>query len=171
MKKICTKIRSFSVTALLKKKYQQAKEKVLSGLDHHIENCPRCRKRLRLENRVEIALMLIKTRPYKMGLLGKANEKALNMLSHKLRYAPRAEALRKSKSDISRLEKIYPLVEPFINATACLLILFMIKTGTCRSIESCREKGTQTIENYYANRLNDADLFDEIFPENGNSLS
>ncbi len=164
MRLLNRKTRSLSIKTVLKRKFRLAKARLISRLDSHIENCPRCRKRLCMESRVEMAMMLIKTQPYKMGLLGKANGKALDVLTHSLRYAPKADALREKKSDISRVEKLYPAFEPFLTAAACLLVLVMIKMGVCNSIKSCKEEGTRTIEKYYAKRV-DTETYNEIFPE------
>lgn len=134
-------------------------------LSDHVAHCPRCRQRLAMVNRVELALTLVQTQPLNVGLLARANNKALDILKHSLRNAPKSAALRIAKTDLSRLEKMRPGLERVLNAAACVFVIFMIKTGISRSLLDYKEQGEAVIKNYYARNL-DSQIFDEIFPKN-----
>jgi hypothetical protein len=133
-------------------------------LSDHVAHCPRCQRRLAMVNRVELALTLVKTQPLSMGLLARANHKALDVLKHSLRNAPKSAALRIAKADLSRLEKIQPGFERILNVAACVFVVLMIKTGISHSLLDYKEQGEAVIENYYARHL-DSQLFDDIFPK------
>ena len=133
-------------------------------LTDHITRCPRCQRKLAAVNRVEIAMMLMKTQPQDLGLLARANSKALDMLKHSLRYAPQSAGLRTMRADQNRLEKIRPGLERVMNTAACIFIVFMIKTGISQSLLDYKEQGETAIKNYYTRNL-DSQLFDELFTE------
>jgi len=136
---------------------------LLERLSDHIAECPRCQRRLAMVNCVELGLTLIKTQPLKIGLLSLANNRALDVLKHSLRYAPKSTILRNAKSDTNRLEKMRPGLERVLNAAACVFVVLMIKTGVSNSLLDYKEQGEAVIHNYYARNL-DNQMFDEIFP-------
>jgi hypothetical protein len=139
------------------------KSRMLERLNDHVAGCPRCQRRLAMVNRVEVALMLMKAEPYQMGLLARANNKALDVLTHSLRFAPKSDLLRQAKSDTHRIEKVRPILEKMLNVAACLFVVIMIKTGISHSLSDYKEQGEAVIHNYYARNL-DSQMFDEIFP-------
>ena len=138
--------------------------RVIERLNDHVAHCPRCQQRLAIVNRVEIAMMLMKTQPQDLGLLARANSKALDTLKHSLRNAPQSAVLRTAQVDQSRFEKIRPGLERVMNTAACLFVVLMIKTGVSSSLTDYRRQGEAAIHNYYARNL-DSQIFDEIFPE------
>jgi len=140
------------------------RSRLTERLNDHVAQCPRCQRRLAMVHRVELALTLVKTQPQDIGLLARANTKALNTLKHSLRNAPKSAALRIAKADLSRLEKMRPGLERVLSAAACVFIVFMIKTGISRSLLDYKEQGEAVIKNYYARNLDDS-LFNEIFPD------
>lgn len=139
------------------------KSGLLERLSDHVAECPRCRERLAMIHRIELGLMLMKTQPLEDGLLSRANNRALEVLKHSLRYAPKSELLRNATSDISRLEKMRPGFERILNTAACLFVLVMIKTGTSNSLLGYRVQGKAVIHNYYARNL-DSQTLSELFP-------
>lgn len=138
--------------------------RILERLNDHVSNCPRCQQRLAIINRVEVAMMLLKMQPQDVGLLARANNKALGTLKHSLRDAPQSAALRTTQADQNRFEKIRPGLERVMNTAACLFVVLMIKTGISSSLIDYREQGETVIHNYYARNL-DSQIFDEIFPK------
>lgn len=122
-----------------------------------------------MTNRVELALMLIKSQPLNTGLLARANNKALNMLKHSLRNAPKAIALRTVQADLTRLGKIHIDLERVLNVAACIFVVIMIKTGQSNSLMNYQKQGKAAIKNYYARNL-DSQMVNEIFPEDTSSL-
>jgi hypothetical protein len=144
------------------------KMRLFRHLDDHVSECPKCQKRLVMVNRVEVALMLVKSEPYEMGLLARANSKALDVLTHSLRFTPKSTHLRQVKSDPNYIEKAYPLLERVLNVAACLFVIIMIKTGVSNSLLDYKDQGESVIHNYYARNL-DTQMFDEIFPSDSPS--
>jgi len=158
-KKICRSVRNERCGLI-----GSIRERLLGRLNNHIAECPRCQKRLAMVNRVEIALMLMKSQPMEIGLLARANNRALGVLAHSLRFGPKSERLRHAVSDTTRLEKARPFIEKALNVAACLFIALMIKTGLSHSLLDCKEQGQAVIENYYARNL-DGQMVEEIFPK------
>lgn len=148
---------------------QSLRMRLIRRLNDHVAECPNCQKRLAMVNRVEIALMLMKSQPYEMGLLARANNRALDVLKHSLRYAPKSAVLRNAKSDTNRLEKMRPGLERAMNVAACIFVAVMIKTGVSDSLLDYKEQGEAVIHNYYARNL-DSQMFDEIFPEDSSPI-
>ena len=140
------------------------KVRLLRRLDDHVAECPKCQRRLATVNRVEVALMLMKSQPYEMGLLARANNRALDVLAHSLRFSPKSTLLRQAKSDTNCIEKARPFIERALNVAACLFIVVMINTGVSHSFLDYKQRGEAVIHNYYARNL-DEQLFNEIFPE------
>ncbi len=143
--------------------------RVMEQLSDHVANCPRCQRRLAMKNRVELALMLIKSQPLNMGLLARANNKALNILKHSLRNAPKSVALRAARTDLTRLKKIHISMERVLNVAACVFVVIMIKAGQSNSLLNYQKQGKTAIKNYYARNL-DSQMVNEIFPEDSSSL-
>ena len=144
------------------------KMRLLQRLDDHVAECPKCQRRLAVLNRVEVALMLTKSQPYEMGLLARANNKALDVLTHSLRFGSKSTLLRQAKSDTNRIEKVCPFIERVLNVAACLFIIVMIKSGVSHSLLDYKEQGEAVIHNYYARNL-DSQTFNEIFPTDSSS--
>lgn len=138
------------------------RSRALERLNDHVAYCPRCQRRLAIVNRVEIAMMLMKTQPQDLGLLARANSKALDTLKHSLRNAPQSAALRTIQVNQSRFEKFRPGLERVLNVAACVFVVIMIKTGVSNSLLDYKEQGENVIHNYYARNL-DRQMFDEIF--------
>lgn len=132
-------------------------------LNEHIANCPKCRRRLAGQNRVELALMLMKTQPQSLHLLAKANAKTLGVLKHSLREAPKSESLRRSRPDTGRFEKMRPGMERVANTAACFFVVLMIKTGLTNSLADYQNQGETAIHNYYARNLGQS-MADELLP-------
>ncbi len=144
------------------------RSRVIERLAGHVAHCPRCQRRLAIANRVEIALMLIKTQPMNIDLLAKANNKTLDVLKHSLRYAPKSAILRNARSDLSRFEKMRPGFERVLNVAACVFVILMIRTGVSNSLVKYKDQGEAIIKNYYARNL-DSQIFDELFPADSSS--
>ena len=147
---------------------RSVKMRLLERLSEHIAECPRCQRRLAMVNRVELGLTLMNTQPLEIGLLSRANNRALDVLKHSLRYAPKSAFLRNAKTDTHRLEKIRPGLERALNAAACVFVVLMIKTGVSNSLLDYKEQAEVVIHNYYARNL-DSQMFDEIFPIDSSS--
>jgi len=138
------------------------KEQIRNRLADHIATCPRCQKRLALANRVELALDLLKTQPHSMDLLAQANTKAIGVLKHSLRYAPKSEKLRHARPDVHWLDKKRPVIERVLNMAACLFVVLMMRMGINSTLTDVKTTGQAVLHNYYARNL-DSQTVDEIF--------
>ena len=138
------------------------------GLDadwvqNHIANCPRCRKRLALVGKVELALSVIKSQPHSLDLLMRANAQAIGVLKHSLRNSPKAQKLKAILPEPKLLESCGKYKHSIANAVACLAVLFLMKIGIFSSIEKFQNQGSQAVKNYYAAHVGQ-EMTDDIFP-------
>ena len=140
------------------------KERAFRRLTDHIATCPRCRKRLAMANRVELAMSLLKSQRHDLDLLARANAKAINVLKHPLRNAPQSTQLRRSKPDCTWLEKKGFVIEKILNVAACLFVIAMIRMGVTSSFVDVQSKGKTALHNYYARNL-DSQTANELFPD------
>jgi hypothetical protein len=138
------------------------KMRLLGKLDNHIAHCEKCQQRLAATNRVEAALMLMKTQPQKTDLLSRANTRVLNNLNHALREDAKSDGLKTARPETNRIERMRPVFERILNTAACLFVICLIKTGMTSSFLDYQNQGQTAIENYYARNL-DSQTFDELF--------
>lgn len=131
-------------------------------LQQHIATCPKCQRRLTLTGRVSLALSVIKSQPHSIELLEKANTKAVNVLKHSLRYSYKAEELKHSMPQPGLSEKFMARKHTFINAAACLLVVFLMKTGVFYSLEKLETESQKAVKNYYAKNVG-KDITNDIF--------
>jgi hypothetical protein len=128
----------------------------------HIADCPKCQKRLARLARVDIALSLLKVQPHSLNLLMNANTKAINVLKHSLRNAPKAEKLRNIRPEPSWLLRTGKPVSPILKTAACITVIILLKTGMFESMAKLQSEGKSFVEEYYAKHLGD-DYADELF--------
>ena len=131
-------------------------------LQNHIAHCPRCRTRINRLGKVELALSLMKTQPHSLDLLTRANSKAINVLKHGLRTAPKAEELKNPANQKTQDEKYGRHLLPLSKTAACLGVILLLKLGVLSSISSFQEQGDCVVRHYYAKHL-DQDYADELF--------
>ena len=140
------------------------KQRLSQRLSDHIADCPRCRQRLAMVNRVEVALILLKTQPHPLDLLARANTRAVGVLNHSLRQRPQSEKLRHSIPDQHWVEKKRPLIERLFHVAACLFVVLMVRMGVTSSLADVQTRGKTALHNYYARNL-DAQMVNEIMPD------
>ncbi len=131
-------------------------------VEKHIAKCPRCRARLRMVDRVEFALSLVKAQPHSAQLFMKANIKALNVLNHSLRDAPKAEKLKIAQRQQSWQQKTGVHLIPLSKTAACLGVILFLKMGILTSMDNFRRQGDNAVKHHYAKYL-DQEYADEIF--------
>ncbi|MHC4740135.1 MAG: hypothetical protein ACYS9Y_14595 [Planctomycetota bacterium] len=129
---------------------------------NHIADCPRCRKRLALVGKVELALSVIKSQPHSLDLLMRANAQAIGVLKHSLRNAPKAQKLKAILPEPKLLETCGKYKHSLANAVACLALLFLMKIGIFSSMEKFQNQGSRTVKNYYATHVGQ-EMADDIF--------
>jgi hypothetical protein len=130
--------------------------------EDHIAHCPRCQRRLALNNRVEIGLCLLRSQPHNPDLLARANQSALNVLKLSLRNAPAAGHLRQVRPEPLWFDAHRPVIERILNVAACLFIAVIIRVGIVSDFNHVKQDGTKVLQKYYANNL-DPGLCREIF--------
>lgn len=132
-------------------------------LQNHITNCPRCQQRLNRIGRVNIALALLKSQPHTLDLLKRANTQAINVLKHSLRYAPKAEKLKDIRPEPGWFIRYSSIIQPVVNAAACILVLVLLKMGVFSSMDNIQRHGNSAVKHYYARHLDQntvSDIFD-----------
>lgn len=148
----------------IKNKCKKIRNRLTSApwLISHIADCPRCQKRLARLARVDIALSLLKAQPHSLNLLMNANTKAIDVLKHSLRNAPKAARLRKSRPEPNWFQRTSKPVSSILNAAACIMVIVLLKTGMFESMANLQSQGKDFVEEYYAKHLGD-DYADELF--------
>jgi hypothetical protein len=160
----------YNQTGLLRQRKDPAsarlsfKQRIERRIFNHVECCPRCQKRLALTNRVEIAISLLRTQPQQMDLLARANNSALSMLKHSLRFSSASHKLRAARTNPPSVYRWKPVMEQVLNVAACLFVLVMIRSSVFNSLKDFRSQGRAVLHNYYADNL-DSQLCQQIFPD------
>jgi anti-sigma factor RsiW len=131
-------------------------------VQNHIASCPKCQRRFAAIGRVNLAIQALKSQPQKLDLLMQANSRAIKVLKHALREAPKADSLKHALPEPRMLEKCAACGRPLLNAAACLAIVFLIRIGVFSSITHFREQGQKAIKGYYTKNLG-RDIADEFF--------
>jgi anti-sigma factor RsiW len=122
-------------------------------ISRHIAHCPRCCRRLAGFSRVQLAFMLLKSQPHGLGLLREANHRALGMLKHSLREAPKADTLRQAQPEPKWHQRCVRYTRSIGNAAACLAILMLMKAGIFSSMEKFQDEGQKAVQQYYRHHL------------------
>jgi hypothetical protein len=154
----CKDIKSWLFNVLSKKIGPDA-----DWVQRHIASCPKCRNRLLLSSRVDVALQLIKSQRHSLDLLAQANCKAVSVLKHSLRYSAKAQKLKAALPEPTLLEKLRKYRTAVANIAACITILLLMKAGLFCSTRKFQNDGKNALRHYYASRVGD-EIADEIFP-------
>jgi hypothetical protein len=131
-------------------------------VQRHIATCPKCRNRLLLSSRVDVALQLIKSQPHSLDLLAQANCKAVSVLKHSLRFSARAQMLKEALPEPTIFERLHKYRTAAANVAACVAILLLAKAGMFSSTKKFQNDGKNALRHYYASRVGD-EIADEIF--------
>jgi hypothetical protein len=132
-------------------------------LQNHIMTCPRCQRRLKAYNKVNLAISFMKTQPHRLDLLMRANTQAINVLKHSLREAPKAQKLSQILPEPKLREKMYKYLQPALNCAACIVIMLLMKIGIFTSMDKFQSQGQKVLRQYYVSQVGE-DLTNEIFP-------
>lgn len=131
-------------------------------IQDHVADCPRCRRRLADNAKVELALTLLKSRAHALDLLMRANTQAVGVLHRRLRTTAAAGRLKKMRPEPNLLERCGKYKQPLVQAAACIAIAVAMKSGTFSSAEKLHADGRKAVERYYAAQVGE-DLAREIF--------
>jgi hypothetical protein len=133
-------------------------------LNGHIQNCPRCQRRLVSCGKVNLALSFLKSQPHNLDLLKRANAQAIGVLKHSLRNEPKAQKLKTRFPEPKLLERYSKYGNSLANLAACVLVLLLMKIGVFSSMDNFHSRGQKVIRRYYSKQVG-KDLADEVFPE------
>ena len=128
--KRCTSIRKWLFKAMCKRISFDSE-----WIQNHVANCPRCQQRLAAAGRIDVAFSLIKSQTHNLNLLMRANEQAVNVLKHSLRYSDKADKLKRILPEPKISERCLKYRNSVLNTAACLAILFLMKTGIFTSMD------------------------------------
>ncbi|HUW20399.1 MAG TPA: hypothetical protein VMW16_13965 [Sedimentisphaerales bacterium] len=128
----------------------------------HIADCPKCRQRLALLGRVNLALSMIKSQPHSLDLLMRANAQAIGVLRHSLRYSPKAHRLKAVRPEPKLWERCRKYTHSVANAAACIAIVILMKTGIFSYMNNVQTQGRNVVKHYYAAQVGQ-DMADDMF--------
>jgi len=131
-------------------------------VQNHIANCPRCQRRFASVGKVNLALSLMKSQPHNLDLLMRANAQAIGVLKHSLREAPRAKTLKNMQPEPKLLERCSKYESSTANVAACIIILFLMKTGVFSFMDKFQTEGQKVVKQYYVNQVGE-DLANDVF--------
>ncbi len=131
-------------------------------VQRHLDNCPRCRRRMAGWRRVELAFSALKSQSHGLDLLRQANSSAVKMLAHDLREAAQAEQLARVQAEPTFLERSLRYRRWATNAAACFILLILAKSGLFSSLDRFNHGSEKFVRNYYASQAGD-DLAEELF--------
>ena len=128
----------------------------------HIATCPKCQKRLGNIARVNLALSLVRSQTHEIDLFKNANTKAVSTLKHSLRYSPDADKLKEFQPRPNIFNRNARLISSITNIAACLAIIILLKIGIFSSLDNFKQKGDESMKQYYAKYL-DEESINDIF--------
>jgi hypothetical protein len=107
----------------------------------------------------------MKTQPYGLDLLMRANKQTVSVLKHSLQQEPKAQELKAGLPRLKPVEK-YGKFGKFGfsigSLAACIAILILMKIGVFSSADTIHNKGRKVIKQYYVRNVGQ-DLADEVF--------
>ena len=156
-RRVCRHIRGSYMVALSRRLGPDA-----PWIQQHLAACPRCRRRLAAWRRVELAFSAVKSQPHRLDLVRRANAGTVKMLSHDLRNAPQAQELAEVRTEPSFLERSGNYRHWATNVAACLVILFLAKSGLFSSFDRLSARSRELVRQYYVDHAGD-DLAGEVF--------
>jgi hypothetical protein len=99
-----------------------------------------------------------------LGLLGRANAKAVAVLRRDVRDVPEANALKTAVAEPTLFERLRQCKGVLTQMAACMAIITLAKIGLFSSVQSAQTMGRQAMHEYYADR-GGQNLADEVYPQ------
>jgi len=99
-----------------------------------------------------------------VGLLSRANTKAISRLHRSLRQQPKADALRLARPQPSLSYRLRQVRGSLTQLAACLAIMILGRVGLFSSMRTAHQVGTKAMNQYYARYLGQ-DIADRIYPQ------
>jgi hypothetical protein len=133
-------------------------------LQRHVEQCPKCRRRVGQHARLGQALRMVKSQPYPMALLLQANRKTMAHLQRRVRELPAARKLQTQLPRPSLRIRLANLTHSPLSAAACLLMLLAMRTSILSSADRVEKGSQQTVKHLQS-------YIDEFDPAGGSDRS
>ncbi len=130
-------------------------------VQRHVENCPRCRRRLAGLGRVQAALLLVKTQAQGGGLLARANRCAIAALHHDIRALPATVALRNAQPRPSLVQRMSRHSHYVLQAAACLAVALLVRVDLASPLARFQHDARTAYQNHLAQQI-DEDLRDGL---------
>ena len=133
-------------------------------LQKRISKCLKCLRRLLSRDKINLALLFMKTQPHRLDLLMRANAQAIGVLQHCLRRAPRARQLRNILPEPKLLERYSKYGYSVANLAVFIVILLLMKVSVFSFLDKFHTETRKVIKQYYARQVGQ-DFANEVFPE------
>lgn len=108
--------------------------------------------------RVQNALALLATEAAPVGLLGRANNKALRMLVRQLREGAKAERLRTAKPNSSLWTRLEGPLTRQASAAAAAMIVLALRAGINEGIDQVHDWAEPLAQTHYERHIDDQGL-------------
>jgi len=134
-------------------------------IQNHIENCPRCQRRLARLGKAELAITLLKSTCHSLDLLKRANTQAIGVLQHSVRNTAKAEHLRNIRPDLSVIEKCSKYKRSIGSIAACIAVAFILRGSIFFAAQKFENRSQKAVEHYYASNAGE-DIARDVFKTN-----
>ena len=122
---------------------------ISSRLRRHVEQCPRCQRRLGRYARLGLAMQVLKSQPHPMGLLLSANRRTMAYLQRSVRELPAARRLQTQLPKASLWTRLSNVTRSTLSAAACLLVLLAARTNLLSSIDKAQQGSAQAAKHLH----------------------
>ena len=133
-------------------------------LQRHVEQCPRCRRRVGQHARVGLAMRMVKSQTHPMALLLQANRRTMAYLQRSVRELPAARKLQTQLPRASLRARLANLTQSTLSAAACLLLLLAVRTSILSSVDRVEQGSQQAVKHLQS-------YLDEFDPAGGSDRS
>jgi len=123
-----------------------------------LSRCESCWQWASRVARVQNALALLATEAAPVGLLGRANDKALRMLVRQLREGTKAEQLRTAKPNSSLWTRLEGPVSRQASAAAAAMIILALRAGINEGIDQVHDWAEPLAQAHYERHIDDQGL-------------
>jgi len=124
----------------------------------HLSRCEPCWQWASRMARVQNALTMLATESAPVGLLGRANNKALRMLARQLREGKKAERLRTAKPDAPLWTRLEGPLTRQASAAAAAMIILALRAGINEGIDQVHDWAQPLAQTHFERHIDDQGL-------------
>ena len=124
-----------------------------------LSKCEACWQWASRVARVQNALALLATEAAPVGLLGRANDKALRMLARQLREGTKAERLRRAKPNAPLWTRLEGPLTRQASAVAAAMIILALRAGINEGIDQVHDWAEPLAQTHYERHIDDQGLY------------